>query len=250
MSWGTAEVQEVLDLPSVQRILSHHCHFGQQAFNGAPIKKPTGFMTNCAGISKALNKTIKGQAGGCSRAVGGEHILCHGRVARRAAVYLMRFCRAVLVGLRNHLRHGGMIEVGAVGMLDRGPYTDVVDVACANNGYSDGRLYFADGYALRIGDGCGPFFDDLTGQPMPLELVKQDRRKEFDYFAVKQAWRKISIDEAWRLTGRPPISVRWVDVDKADDEAPEIRSRLVARQIRGRAEAAGLQVTMAEGWHS
>ena len=40
-------------------------------------------------------------------------------------------------------------------------------------------------------------------------------------------------DEAWRVKGRPPITVRWVDVNKGDDENPEIRSRLVARQIRG-----------------
>ena len=37
----------------------------------------------------------------------------------------------------------------------------------------------------------------------------------------------------WKLRGRPPITVRWVDVNTGDDELPDIRSRLVARQIRG-----------------
>ena len=39
--------------------------------------------------------------------------------------------------------------------------------------------------------------------------------------------------QAHKVTGRPPITVRWVDVNKGDDESPDIRSRLVARQIRG-----------------
>ena len=32
--------------------------------------------------------------------------------------------------------------------------------------------------------------------------------------------------------GRPPISVRWVETNKGDDQTPNIRSRLVAREIR------------------
>ena len=39
--------------------------------------------------------------------------------------------------------------------------------------------------------------------------------------------------EALRISGRSPISVRRVDVNKGYDECPDIRSRLVARQIRG-----------------
>ena len=33
-------------------------------------------------------------------------------------------------------------------------------------------------------------------------------------------------------TGRPPISVRWVDVNKGDDVNPNYRSRLVARELK------------------
>ena len=38
------------------------------------------------------------------------------------------------------------------------------------------------------------------------------------------------------MTGRGAISVRWVDTNKGDDICPNIRSRLVARQIRGAGE--------------
>ena len=41
-----------------------------------------------------------------------------------------------------------------------------------------------------------------------------------------------SVNEARRVMGRTPISVRWVETNKGDDENPNIRSRLVAREIR------------------
>ena len=40
---------------------------------------------------------------------------------------------------------------------------------------------------------------------------------------------KRPIDEASRKTGKPPIIVRWVDINKGDDVSPSIESRLVAR---------------------
>ena len=39
-------------------------------------------------------------------------------------------------------------------------------------------------------------------------------------------------EEAVRLTGRAPIAVKWVDVNKGDDEEPEYRCRLVAKDIK------------------
>ena len=44
--------------------------------------------------------------------------------------------------------------------------------------------------------------------------------------------------EARRVTGKPPITVRWVDVNKGDNTNPNVRSRLVARQIRQAGEDA------------
>ena len=34
------------------------------------------------------------------------------------------------------------------------------------------------------------------------------------------------------MIGYSPISVRWVEVNKGDDDNPKYRSRLVAREIR------------------
>ena len=41
-----------------------------------------------------------------------------------------------------------------------------------------------------------------------------------------------TLEEARETTGRAPISVDWVDVDKGDDARPEYRSRLVAQETK------------------
>jgi hypothetical protein len=74
--------------------------------------------------------------------------------------------------------------------------------------------------------------DDLTGLPLVPELCRAARKKEIDYFKSKGVWEIRSIDEAIRRMGRRPISVRWVETNKGDDESPNVRSRLVAREIR------------------
>ena len=64
------------------------------------------------------------------------------------------------------------------------------------------------------------------------DLVMEARRVEMAYFAQKGVWQKRPHGEAKRVTGRPPITVRWVDVNKGDDLVPKYRSRLVARQLK------------------
>ena len=47
-------------------------------------------------------------------------------------------------------------------------------------------------------------------------------------------WVERPIEECWRKTGKGPISVRWVDTDKGIDGSVDVRSRLVARDFKGK----------------
>eukprot|EP00973_Karenia_brevis_P046223 6408888-Karenia_brevis.AAC.1 len=47
-----------------------------------------------------------------------------------------------------------------------------------------------------------------------------------------QVYRKVSLSKCWETTGKKPIGVRWVDVNKQDDVNPKYRSRLVAKQFK------------------
>ena len=82
------------------------------------------------------------------------------------------------------------------------------------------------------------FRDAVTGHSLDPTLVREARRKELQYFESKGVWHKRQRSEAYKFTGKPPISVKWVDVNKGDDEPPNYRSRLVAREIWGRLVAA------------
>ena len=80
--------------------------------------------------------------------------------------------------------------------------------------------------------------DDLTGQILDPKLVGAVRQKELDFPESKQVWSLKAFEERRRRTGKPPVTIRWVDVNKGDDVSPNIRSRLAARQIRQPGEEA------------
>ena len=66
------------------------------------------------------------------------------------------------------------------------------------------------GQLLRFDDGDGPFYDDCTKQHLPIQVVEAVRRKELDYFETKNVWKRVRLAEAQRISGRSPITVRWV----------------------------------------
>lgn len=43
---------------------------------------------------------------------------------------------------------------------------------------------------------------------------------------------KVPINECYDVTGKAPITVRWVDFNKGDSAHPEYRSRLVGRELK------------------
>ena len=60
--------------------------------------------------------------------------------------------------------------------------------------------------------------DAVTGQPLRAPLVVAARKLELEYFASKKVWEKRPHTEAFARTGTRPIIVRWIDVNKGDDE--------------------------------
>jgi hypothetical protein len=46
-----------------------------------------------------------------------------------------------------------------------------------------------------------------------------------------KTWEQVERAAALRQTRRPPLKTRWVDVNKGDEQKPDVRSRLVAKEI-------------------
>ena len=77
----------------------------------------------------------------------------------------------------------------------------------------------------------GHFVDDTSGQKLDTKKVIEARKEEMNKYLQHNAYGKVPIEEAWRVSGEGPIGSRGIDSNKGDDDNPEYRSRLVAKEI-------------------
>ena len=214
-SWEETCIRDLLENSEVKRVVADQCQYGQEVqygrYKGQPVRKATGFMSNAPRLLEQLQKRCTGNDGQCSRARGGRHVTASGRVAKDAARYSDPLCRAIIKGMTNEMQWRGIWRRGEVGL----------------HAVSD------EDPVMQIANGCsGKFRDDVTGQLLRDDLVREARAKELQYFCEKGVWVKRPRHEPKQKTGRGAISVRWVDVNKGDDIHPRYRSRLVARQLK------------------
>ncbi len=232
-SWERECMQKIMQDERVHRSVGDQCQYGQQSYLGDPVKKPTGWLSNAPEILKAISRRCRGRGGECARRAGGRHATASGRIAREAAVYPFRLCRAILQGCRAQLIKDGKLQDGIFGLQgifeeDRALYFDQVT----------GEML--EGEELRAAERVfavqqqthESFRDSVTGQPLRADLVRAARKLELEYFEAKGVWERRPRSEALARTGRAPITVRWIDTNKGDDDHPNYRSRLVAREIR------------------
>ena len=74
--------------------------------------------------------------------------------------------------------------------------------------------------------------DDVSGASLDPRLVKKARQEEMKYFKEMGVYVKVPKQECWSQTGKEPIAVRWIDINKGDTENPCYRSRLVAKEFK------------------
>jgi hypothetical protein len=106
-SWQDEEMKKLMSEAGVVQATADQCQYGSQAPDGSPVKKPTTFLTNAPELAKELSARCSGKNGECSLPGGGTHTQCRGKVARAAAIYHFKLCRAILVGFRNQLKVDG-----------------------------------------------------------------------------------------------------------------------------------------------
>ena len=217
-SWELECMRRLRLIPGVEVVQGDQCQYGAEALHGpnkgSPVRKPTGFMSNSAEVFSELSKRCSGQGSQCSRPNGGKHTPCQGSICKDMAKYPRELCRAVLRGISAQLKADGRLVAGCYGVQIADDPSDLKQLCGPEQGYS----------------GC--FKDDITGQVLRDDLVVEARAKELEFFTSKGVWVKVPRQRAFDRTGRPPISVRCVDINKGDDVEPNVRSRLVARQMK------------------
>ena len=80
----------------------------------------------------------------------------------------------------------------------------------------------------------GNAWDDVNGGELPLKEVRSARKEEIGYMQGRGIWKLVPETECWNKTGKEPVTVRWVDTNKGGTESMEVRSRLVARDFKGK----------------
>ncbi len=234
-SWGVECIRRVAAMPHVEETVGDQCQYGQQTAEGEPIKKGTRWLSNSPCILEALNRRCSGRGGKCSRASGGTHQTVSGhRVARQSQEYPVKLCKAILMGCKRQLIKDGSFTVGVVGLRPPGNACEEWDLEHQCMRLLNLEVEQAE---LLKADGGGVFRDSITGQVLRSDLVRKAREEEMAYLVSKGVWEKVPRAEALRRQGKPPITVKWVDVNEGDDEHPKYRSRLVAREVRRAWEA-------------
>ena len=77
---------------------------------------------------------------------------------------------------------------------------------------------------------CVVTYDANTGRKLDAELVRKARAEEMEYVHRMKVYEKVPLSMCIEETGKQPINVGWVDVNKGDDENPEIRCRIVGKE--------------------
>ena len=87
------------------------------------MKKPTRWMSNAQCILDALHKRCPGRHGWCKQgSVWKKHRPCYGEVAKAAAIYPFKMCRAILEGLVEEMKQRGRVH-GAANLVLPAPHT-------------------------------------------------------------------------------------------------------------------------------
>ena len=74
----------------------------------------------------------------------------------------------------------------------------------------------------------------MSGKLLDGNLVKAAREDERIGVTKHNVYTKVPIQECFSNTGGPPVSTKWVDVNKGDENDPDYRSRWVGREFKGR----------------
>ena len=140
-----------------------------------------------------------------------RHVQLIGGKAKAAEIYPDDLVATLLRGLLRE-RH----SMRLLGSLEFGPCNDEPDIPTD----------------LDMGGDWDEFIDEVSGKPLETSKVEAARSEELDFAERYNLWTPVPIQEAWDVTGKGPISSRWIDFDKGDMNKPNYRSRLVIQEVR------------------
>ena len=81
------------------------------------------------------------------------------------------------------------------------------------------------------------YYDDKTGKKLDAWRVKAAEDEELSFMEELGVGAEVGVEECWKMTGKAPISTKFVRVNKAmEDEEPDVRARLCGRDFKVKGE--------------
>ena len=212
-SWFDEEVQKLSKEPGVFTVKGPMCRWEMEATDPRGlqgtgyVRKETGWMTNSPVLAEILEGVCTNETGGPWH----RHVHLIGGIARGAAVYPPKLVSAVLKGLKRQ-----MTENGHLSTLESHSSGPVPEEPLMEHGE-----WFN-------------YWDDVNGGYLDPKGVEEARKLEMDYIHRQGVWKKVPMEQCLKETGKKPIPLRWIDTNKGDHDKPNLRSRLVVRDIKAR----------------
>ena len=189
------------------------CEYGLIIEDG-PVQKRTAVMTNSPEAAKRLGRQCRNRGNGPG---GHKHTpLEGGGRCKQAQVYPRDFCRAVCESVAAQ-RQADMMNVVLMDIMQLEEIN-----AIGGDDLHEPEMDMSEYTAT----------DDVTGAPLDPAKVAKARAEEMEYFRNMNVYEYTTVEECKRITGKPPVGVRWIDINKGDDTLPNYRSRLVAKEFR------------------
>ena len=83
---------------------------------------------------------------------------------------------------------------------------------------------------------------EAEAEELDEEKVAEARSEEVGFMHGIGVWKASTAAECWEKTGKPPVTTKWVDVNKGRDGEVIVRSRLVARDFRVKGDSRQFEV--------
>ena len=76
------------------------------------------------------------------------------------------------------------------------------------------------------------YYDDISGALLKTDLQEEAIQEEMDQYRSHEVYTKVPVVQCYERTGKKPMGVRWVIVNKGGDDNPNVCARLVAKEIK------------------
>jgi len=224
-SWGEKCVKEIAERDDVFVVEGPMCGWGMKASGKSYVREMTKWMTNSEELAIALRGICDSQKPGKPWH---RHVhLVNGR-AKMIRTYPPGLIRAILKALKKQMQRDG--EYRDVHSLEAGPSPE-----------EDPHLEDYEDYLVppSLEKSAGQevsedmvFYDDITGALLDTHGVLDTRKDELAWVKKQDAYEKRTLEECWRITGKAPITLKWIDRNKGDHVKKNYRSRLVVREVK------------------